>query len=94
MTTERLLERLCRRHGVPLANARRLLPLVERAVRSSGELRRRLIEVIEASLARDAEELAQQSRSESCCLIAVASALHRWSEGDEIPPVQRGHAPE
>ncbi|MCC7013215.1 MAG: hypothetical protein IT454_11685 [Planctomycetes bacterium] len=87
MSPERKLERLCRRHRVPLSIGQRLLPLVERAARADSELRRRLLDVVEATLARDAEELSHAEHLDERCLIAVASKLHRWSPGDAPPRI-------
>lgn len=79
----RLLEALCDRHGLPLEEARALLPLVERAVRASGTRRRRILEVLDATLERRRIELAaereQEARAEDeRVLERVARMLHAW----------------
>lgn len=76
--SQRRLERLCRRFGVPIAAAERLLPLVEGAQRSKPEVRRRIFAVVEATLARDAEVLRGKRALEERLLVAVAAVLHRW----------------
>lgn len=61
------------------------MPLMQRAAAADGELRRRLIAVVEATLARDAEDLSVPSEIEDeRCLLGLASVLHRWpSNGGE-----------
>jgi hypothetical protein len=76
--SQRLLERLCRRHGVPIATGARLRPLLERAVRSSLDVRRKLVAVVEATLRCEAETLRRREQLEQRYLIAVAAALHQW----------------
>ena len=75
---QRKLDRLCRRHGVPLAIGARLLPLLERAEQSNADVRRKLIAVIEATLACDADAIRRREEQEQRYLIAVAAALHAW----------------
>ena len=79
MDAQRELEGLCRRHGVPWKRGKRLLPLVRRAASADAELRRHLLGVIEATLARDAHDLSRSAARDELALIAVAGALHRWS---------------
>lgn len=78
-SAERELRRLCRRHGVPYAIGARLLPLVQRANGAQAGLRRALLDVVEAALARDAERV-PPDETERRLLALVASALHRWGE--------------
>jgi transposase-like protein len=77
---ESTLRRLCRRHDVPWASARRLLPLIRRAAQSPAPLRRNLLQVVEATLRRDAEELGRREQLERQALIAIAHALHAWPD--------------
>ena len=76
---ERDLERLCLRYGVPYAEGERLLPLVRRANAASGGLRRNLLDVVEAALARAAEQRRKVELDERT-LLALAETLHRWGQ--------------
>jgi len=84
MDANRLLERLCARHGLPVDEARGLLPLVERALVSPLDVRERILCLIEANLARRAggqgeatiDQLERDLDEE--VLRAVATTLHGW----------------
>lgn len=88
MDPQVLLERLCRRHGVPPARGERLLPLVRWALESPSEVRVRILAIVEETLswhARDLEgeeELA--SAANQSVLLAVARVLHTWSPSERI----------
>ena len=93
MNPERRLRRLCRRHRVSYSEVAELLPLLQRAARSSSlEVRRCLIAFVEAAVAsRAAEETGQvdlKDRMEQSVLAVLASLLHRWepSPGSEDAP--------
>lgn len=80
----RLLSALCRRHGLPLDEARALLPLVEKAAAASGAPRRRILEVLDATLMRRAAELRAERRraaevGDRELLERVARMLHTWN---------------
>jgi hypothetical protein len=84
---ERVLRQRCVRHRVPAEAGARLLPLVRRALRASPALRRRLLRIVDAVLAADAERISRRKPApsgapragrEEDCLHAVAALLHRW----------------
>ena len=77
LAAERRLRQICTRHRVSYQRGARLLPLVQRALSADGELRRALLDVVEASLARDACD-GERAASDARALAAVASALHSW----------------
>jgi len=87
MTPRKKLDQLCRRHGVPPAQAASLLPLVERALAArSPELEASLIAIVESSLRRRARDLIRGPESgrrlertlDYQYLKAVAHVLHTW----------------
>lgn len=87
MTPDRQLEILCRRHGVPRERGARLLPLVQRALEAHGSLRQRILDVVAATLRRDAEDQARAaSPAEDTCLRAVGRLLHDWPRGRRAGP--------
>ena len=78
-----LLEALCRRHQLPLEEGRALLPLVERAIQSSGSRRKQILEVLDTTLKhRHAELRAERelrsNREDERMLERVARMLHAW----------------
>jgi hypothetical protein len=86
MNPERRLRRLCRRHRVPFDEVAGLLPLLERAARSSSlEVRRSLIAFVEAAVTSRGSEGAEQEdlqeRMEQSALAVLAGLLHRWDPG-------------
>ncbi len=80
----RLLEALCRRHGLPLEAGRHLVGLVARALDGDAAQRRLLIEEADRSLARLAIEGSQPQvgTRDGKLLDLVARALHGWKLGD------------
>ena len=79
----KLLEALCRRHQLPLEEARALMPLVESAARASGLRRKRILQALDSALEeRRAELQAERSRDASSederMLAQVARMLHAW----------------
>ena len=85
MDTRRLLQRLCRRHGLPFEEAARLLPILRRAVRSPAEVRDRLLQIVERSLARRAPPGVRHAADavfrdlDDELLLSVAQVLHVWT---------------
>jgi hypothetical protein len=84
MNPEQLLRSMCARLGLPFRHGTRLLPLVERAVRSPEEVRERLLSLVEANLAHTAEKDKKDGHSlkgklDDEVLSAVARVLHAWS---------------
>jgi hypothetical protein len=83
MNAESLLRRMCARLGLPFHLGTRLLPLVERAVKSPDDVRQRLLALVEANLAHCARDHRQehslQDRLDDEVLVAVAKVLHAWS---------------
>jgi hypothetical protein len=86
---ERLLTRLCRRHGVPASFGRRLRPLVQRAVDARPALRRRILDLVERSFVEEAlreERRREEELQDERLLQSVARVLENWSAGDsELP---------
>jgi hypothetical protein len=93
MNTFDQLEHIRRRHGLSQAFAERFLPLLERAQRAQPEVRDRIIELVEASFAREASRVqaartsterrnptssASPSPAEVAALELVAKVLHSW----------------
>lgn len=84
MNPEQLLRTMCARLGLPFRHGTRLLPLVERAVRSPEDVRERLLSLVEANLAHTAEKGRKDANSlkgklDDEVLTAVARVLHAWS---------------
>ena len=83
MNAETQLRSMCARLGLPFHLGTRLLPLVERALRSPEDVRERLLALVEANLAHCAREnkggQSLQERLDSEVLVAVARVLHNWS---------------
>ena len=90
MDANRLLEHLCARHGLSLADAQGLLPLVERALTSPKEVRERILSLVEANLAKKAggsgeATLDQLERDlDEEVLRAVAKTLHGWEPSPRV----------
>jgi hypothetical protein len=75
---------MCARHQVPVGEAERLLPLLERALASSSRVRLRVLTHIERALAKRnqgatvrLEEVEKDLDAE--VLVSVARLLHGWS---------------
>ncbi len=85
MDAERLLNRMCRRRGLPASHGAELLPMVRRAVISSARVRRRLLTLIDQTLARrsDGDPSATLESLEADLdeevLVSVARRIHAWS---------------
>jgi hypothetical protein len=77
-----MIERLCSRFHVSSDFGRLLLPLVQRALRSTPDKRRLILEMVERSFVEEARQVALShglsNASEWWCLTAVARLLHDW----------------
>lgn len=78
MEAERLLEALCRRHGLDTTAGDELLPLVRWALGAPPEVRERVLETVERSLGL-ADRHARERAADEAMLRAVARVLHDWS---------------
>lgn len=75
-----VLAALCRLHGLAPESCRSLLPLVERALCAREAVRRQVLELVDATLARRALEASPEA-ADARLLALVAGLLHGWSEG-------------
>lgn len=77
-----MIERLCSRFHVSPDFGRQLLPLVQRALLSTPDKRRLILEMVERSFVEEARLVAQAhgltQAAEWWCLTAVARLLHDW----------------
>lgn len=95
MDPERLLTRMCTRHGLRLEEASRLLPMVERALESPAQIRDRLLRLVEENLARrspthDSPSLRETTADlEEEILFSVARILHNWAPSGKILDLSR-----
>ncbi len=99
MDARAIIDELCRRFGVSGGFGRRLLPLVERAVRSEPGKQRLILELVERSFAEEASRNSTRwngvlTGEEWRCVRTVASLLHGWRppawlERWEDPPPAR-----
>ncbi|MBI1380022.1 MAG: hypothetical protein GC161_02900 [Planctomycetaceae bacterium] len=82
MSLDPILDDLARRYGLPAEFALRLLPLVGRARVAPADVRRRILELVESSFAREARRLAEirlrREGEEDQALVRVARMLHGW----------------
>ncbi len=83
MTIDPLLETLAQRYGLGPDFALRLAPLIHRARVATPDVRRRLLELVENSFAREARRLAEvKKRRESAedeALLRVTRLLDAWT---------------
>jgi hypothetical protein len=84
MTPQQYLERLGRRFDVPPGYGERFVPLVRRALDAGPQVRRRILQLVRASFAREAERCTrrreQRRRVPDWQLVeTVARILHNWS---------------
>jgi len=99
MDANRLLERLCARHGLVPGDASALLPLVERALVSPKDVRDRILTLVDSNLAKRArgegeatlDDLERDLDEE--VLRAVAKTLHAWEPSKRVRGLG-GDAPE
>ena len=90
MDANRLLERLCARHGLVPGDASALLPLVERALVSPKDVRDRILTLVDTNLAKRArgegdatlDDLERDLDEE--VLRAVAKTLHVWEPSQRV----------
>ncbi len=80
MEAEKLIEKLCRRHGTDPSHGARLLPLVRWALQAPDMVRSRIMEAVEGTLRRSVAPRA----ADNVILIAVARVLHTWSPNTGI----------
>lgn len=90
MDPHQLLTRMCERHGLPRSGAKRLLPLIERALVSPHQVRDRILTLVDQSLARQAASSAE-ARPERVfhdlddeTLRSVAKLLHDWAPSSDL----------
>lgn len=84
MTPSQFLESLCRRTGLAPRQAEPLLPLVQLAWTARPAVRRRILDEIERTLRRLAEESpdpAAVPEGDQRLLSMMAGLLHRWDAG-------------
>ncbi len=81
MTPREVLEKLCNRYGLSTAYGQSLLPLVERALNAPPGVRKRLLELIEGHLQREAKRRAERDKGQGDeeLLCIVSRILHPWS---------------
>jgi len=84
---DRILDELCRRHGVSRTFGERLRPLLDRARESNADARQRILALVERSFAQEAERVRTEARSEARVverkmLSSVAAILHDWEPPD------------
>lgn len=85
MTPQHILRDLCRRHGLPMKDGQRLLPLIDRALESPPNVRSRLLRLVDRSLEkRAAEQGDRPTRGDRQALVAVARVLHKWNPGGDL----------
>ncbi len=93
MDPNRLLKRMCTRHGLPVAEAEALVPLVQRALASPSEARDRILVLIEDNLARKAgknvntETRALFADLDEEVLVSVAGVLSGWKPSKRVTDV-------
>lgn len=88
MDAPELLQDLCRRYGVPEPFGAKLRPLVERALKSPPQARKRILDMVERSFAQEAIRLEERdverarvdqlSKADRDVLKTVADILHGW----------------
>lgn len=84
MDAERLLKRMCARHGLSSATEHELLPLMQRALISPDDVRRRIFAMIEDTVRRRSEGdatatlAALEQDLDDEVLRAVALRVHTW----------------
>lgn len=98
MDADRLLTRLCERHGLDPEPLRPYVPLVRRALVSPEGVRRKILIMVEESLARRADgdpeatvEALEDDLDEEV-LRAVAQRLHGWTPKWRAPGEVDGEA--
>lgn len=74
-----VLAALCRLHGQAPENCRDLLPLVERALAARDAVRRQVLQLVDATLARRALE-GSPAGADARLLALLAGLLHGWNE--------------
>ena len=85
MSADQILQSLCDRHGLPIARAERLLPLIERALRAPVGVRDRILELVESNVERESRRREPSDRERQLderMLGVVARIIHPWSPPD------------
>ena len=90
MNARRLLQRMCKRHGLAFRQVSRLLPLIKRALMSPADVRDRILGMVETNLARrasgapvDPTVKVHQDLDEEV-LRSVARVLHGWTPSPKV----------
>jgi hypothetical protein len=96
MTPLDLLRELCRRYGVSEDFGLRLRPLIERALKSPPDARKRILEMVERSFLQEGSRPAREppsrlTEADRRILRTVAGILHAWEPPDWLK--QWGDAP-
>ncbi len=91
MDAQNLLQRMCARHGLPLTDGSRLLPLVKRAFLSPNDVRNRILKMVDNHLSRKATSTASTPSLSSAqgdlddeVLISVARVVHSWTPSAKV----------
>jgi hypothetical protein len=85
MDPRRLLDRMCKRHGLQASSAKRLLPLIKRALGSPAKARDRILRLVENNLALRAKQSAFEAPDalyqdlDDEILLSVGNILHAWN---------------
>jgi len=85
MDPRRLLERMCKRHGVVFHDATRLLPLIQRALHSPSRVRDRILTLVDNNLALRSKGSLHGTPDalfrdlDDEVLLSVARILHEWN---------------
>jgi len=90
MDPNRLLQRMCDRHGLPVSEAEPLVPLVQRALASPHQVRDRILVLVETNLARKAGKEDCDDREalfadlDEEVLSSVAHVLSDWTPSSRV----------
>ena len=91
MDPQRLLRKMCDRHGLPYGEVERLEPLVQRALQSPESVRDRILTMVETNLAKRNGTTTPESSNEALfqdldeeVLISVARVLHAWAPSGKV----------
>ena len=88
MESKRLLNELCKKHGITFEDGMPLLPMVERALQSPREARIRLLKLVERTLRLSEKEIYPSQLIEVAhspdVLKAVARVLHDWNPPEDF----------
>ena len=83
MNPENVVRALCARHGLPPEAGAPYMSLVEKALAAPGEVRERLLTLVDGSLAQRAQGVPDEppaaKETDREVLMAVARVLHAWT---------------